>query len=60
MTSEAEMTQRIWLQDLTWEEIRDHVGTTGEPSKATVEGGKAYHEHLVARLVEVIRGFQAK
>ena len=35
-------------------------GATGEPSKATAEGGKAYHEHLVARLVEVIRMFQAK
>jgi creatinine amidohydrolase len=35
-------------------------GTTGEPSKATVEGEKAYHDHLVSRLVEVIRRFQAK
>ncbi|MEW5910782.1 MAG: creatininase family protein [Thermodesulfobacteriota bacterium] len=29
-------------------------GTSGEPSKASREGGKAYHEHLVARLSEVI------
>jgi creatinine amidohydrolase len=34
-------------------------GTTGEPSKATAEGGKAYHDHLVSRLVEVIRMLQA-
>lgn len=33
----------------------DSRGTTGEPSKATAEGGKAYHEHLVKRLVQVIR-----
>ncbi len=26
----------------------------GEPSKATTKGGRAYHDHLVARLVEVI------
>jgi creatinine amidohydrolase len=30
-------------------------GTTGEPSKASAEGGRRYHEHLVNRLVEVIR-----
>ncbi len=29
-------------------------GTTGEPSKASAKSGKAYHDHLVARLVEVI------
>ena len=33
-------------------------GTSGEPSKASREGGKAYHEHLVHRLVEVIRMIQ--
>ncbi len=34
-------------------------GTTGEPSKATAEGGKVYHDHLVSRLVEVIQMLQA-
>jgi creatinine amidohydrolase len=34
-------------------------GTTGEPSKATAEGGKAYHDHLVARLVAVIQMLQS-
>ncbi len=34
-------------------------GTTGEPSKATAEGGKAYHDHLVAKLVEVIEMLQS-
>lgn len=34
-------------------------GTTGEPSKATAEGGKVYHDHLVSRLVAVIRMLQA-
>lgn len=34
-------------------------GTSGEPSKASREGGKAYHEHLVSRLEEVIRMLQA-
>ncbi|MBA3010324.1 MAG: creatininase family protein [Proteobacteria bacterium] len=29
-------------------------GTTGEPSKASRDGGKIYHDHLVSRLVEVI------
>lgn len=29
-------------------------GTVGEPSKASPEGGRQYHEHLVQRLVEVI------
>lgn len=33
-------------------------GGAGEPSKASPEGGKAYHEHLVGRLVEVIRMLQ--
>ncbi len=44
-------------------EMRDAAkaagGTTGEPSKASVEGGKRYHDHLVSRLVEVIRMLQA-
>jgi len=35
-------------------------GTTGEPSKATAEGGKVYHDHLVSRLVEVIQMLQTK
>ncbi len=30
-------------------------GTSGEPSKASREGGKKYHDHLVDRLVEVIQ-----
>ena len=29
-------------------------GTTGEPSKASAEGGRIYHEHLVERLVQAI------
>ncbi|MFU8856392.1 MAG: creatininase family protein [Deferrisomatales bacterium] len=33
-------------------------GTSGEPSKASREGGERYHRHLVARLVEVIRKLQ--
>lgn len=35
-------------------------GTSGEPGKASPEGGKKYHEHLVHRLVEVIRMLQEK
>jgi creatinine amidohydrolase len=34
-------------------------GTAGEPSKADAGGGKVYHNHLVSRLVEVIRMLQA-
>ncbi len=33
-------------------------GTSGEPSKASQEGGKKYHEHLVERLVAVIEMLQ--
>ena len=33
-------------------------GTSGEPSKASQEGGKKYHEHLVERMVEVIQFLQ--
>ena len=33
---------------------RTSGGTAGEPSKASREGGRKYHEHLVRRLVEVI------
>ncbi|MFH1985060.1 MAG: creatininase family protein [Pseudomonadota bacterium] len=33
-------------------------GTTGTPSKATRDGGKCYHEHLVERLAAVIRTLQ--
>ncbi len=33
-------------------------GTVGEPSKASREGGKEYHDYLVGRLVEVIRMLQ--
>jgi len=35
-------------------------GTMGEPSKASVEGGRKYHDHLVSRLVEVILMLQQK
>ncbi len=35
-------------------------GTTGEPSKASLEGGKKYHDHLCTRLVEVIKMIQQK
>lgn len=34
--------------------VRLSGGTLGEPSKASQEGGKKYHEHLVERLVAVI------
>ncbi len=34
-------------------------GTTGEPSKASPEGGARYHRHLVDRLVAVIGRLQA-
>jgi creatinine amidohydrolase len=34
-------------------------GTTGEPSKASAEGGQRYHEHLVDRLAEVIAALRA-
>ena len=44
------------------EEMKDSVsvagGTTGEPSKASQEGGKIYHEHLVEKLVEAIQALQ--
>ncbi len=33
-------------------------GVSGEPSKASREGGRAYHEHLVERLVAAIRMLQ--
>ena len=32
-------------------------GTAGEPSKATARDGKVYHDHLVSRLVQVIKDF---
>ncbi|THB80694.1 MAG: creatininase family protein [Desulfobacteraceae bacterium] len=41
------------------EEMKAHTlesgGTTGEPTKADAKGGKVYHDHLVERLVQVIR-----
>lgn len=43
-SSEAEMA----------ESVRIAKGATGEPRKASPEGGRRYHEHLVGRLVEVI------
>jgi len=33
-------------------------GTSGEPSKASREGGKKYHEHLVKKMIEVIQFIQ--
>lgn len=33
-------------------------GTTGEPSKASREGGRQYHEHLVERLEATVRMLQ--
>lgn len=33
-------------------------GVSGEPSKASREGGQAYHQHLVHRLVEVVKMLQ--
>jgi creatinine amidohydrolase len=33
-------------------------GTSGEPSKASPDGGRKYHEYLVARMVEVIAFLQ--
>lgn len=33
-------------------------GTTGEPTKSDAEKGRKYHEHLVERLVRVIRKMQ--
>jgi creatinine amidohydrolase len=40
----------------------DHTGDTitGCPSQATPEKGRAYHEHLVGRLVEVLEMLKAK
>lgn len=35
-------------------------GTTGEPTKADVQKGKVYHEHLVSNLVKVIKSLQDK
>jgi len=34
-------------------------GTTGSPTKASREKGKEYHEHLIARLVEVVEQMKA-
>jgi len=48
-SSAAEMTQQVEAAG----------GTSGEPSKASAEGGQRYHEHLVERLVEVIAMLQA-
>jgi len=40
--------------------VRESGGTSGEPSKASREGGKKYHEHLVGRLVSAIEMIQAQ
>lgn len=46
----------------TIEVAREHVeksgGTTGEPTKASSEKGKIYHNHLVKNLVTIIKDFQ--
>lgn len=38
--------------------VRAAKGTTGSPSRSSGEKGKEYHEHLVGRLVEVIKDLQ--
>jgi creatinine amidohydrolase len=38
--------------------VKDSGGTGGRPTLASAEKGKILHEHLVARLVEVVREFQ--
>lgn len=35
-------------------------GTTGNPSRASKEKGKEYHEYLVGRLVEVVRSLEVR
>ena len=40
------------------QQVKTSGGTAGEPSKASPEGGKRYHDHLVDRLVEVIEMLQ--
>jgi creatinine amidohydrolase len=40
------------------QQVKASGGTVGEPSKASIKGGKRYHEHLVGRLVEVIEMLQ--
>ena len=39
--------------------VLDAGGTSGQPSKASQEGGKAYHEHLVEKLLAAIVQIQA-
>lgn len=34
-------------------------GTTGEPTKSSIEKGKVYHEHLVNNLVKIIKELQS-
>ena len=38
--------------------VRVSGGTSGEPSKASREGGKVYHEHLVERMLKVIEALR--
>jgi creatinine amidohydrolase len=40
--------------------VRESGGTSGEPSKASREGGQKYHDHLVSRLVSAIEMIQAQ
>ncbi|CCQ95323.1 Creatininase [[Clostridium] ultunense Esp] len=46
----------------TIEVAKEHAekagGTTGEPTKASKEKGKIYHEHLVKNLVKIIKDLQ--
>ncbi len=39
--------------------VKASGGTSGEPSKASAEKGKVYFDHLVSRLVAVIRNLRA-
>ena len=43
------------------QQVFDQTGDTitGRPSRASAKKGKAYHEHLVGRLVEVLESMQA-
>ena len=38
--------------------VAESEGTVGKPSKASEDGGKIYHNHLVERLVSVIKKMQ--
>jgi len=44
--------------DVARKHAKESGGVTGEPSKATKESGKVYHEHLIKNLVKVIKDLQ--